>query len=164
MPRDLPLGNGSLLLTFDRNYQIRDIYYPHVGSENHSNGFPFRVGIRRAGGTGASLHQRAALRIAPHLEPRHRRPGRARLPGEAEGTRTGPANEALNTTQSDRGKSCRPSKSRHMRAASRSISRVKSRRPCPSRASRRGWPSSAVRTPPRASRSTSTPTPMSSRM
>lgn len=28
MPRDLPLGNGSLLLAFDENYQIRDLYWP----------------------------------------------------------------------------------------------------------------------------------------
>jgi glucoamylase len=34
--RDLPIGNGSLLVTFDRNYQLRDIYYPRVGQENHT--------------------------------------------------------------------------------------------------------------------------------
>jgi GH15 family glucan-1,4-alpha-glucosidase len=45
MPRDLPLGNGSLLVNFDRDYQIRDIYYPHVGKENHSEGHPFRLGL-----------------------------------------------------------------------------------------------------------------------
>ncbi len=31
MPRDLPLGNGSFLVSFDRYYQIRDLYWPHVG-------------------------------------------------------------------------------------------------------------------------------------
>ncbi len=43
--RDIPVGNGSLLVTFDDKYQIRDIYYPHVGQENHTEGFPFRFGI-----------------------------------------------------------------------------------------------------------------------
>jgi len=44
MPRDLPLGNGSLLVAFDGNYQIRDLYWPHVGQENHAMGHPFRMG------------------------------------------------------------------------------------------------------------------------
>ncbi len=43
--RDIPVGNGSLLVTFDDKYQIRDIYYPHVGQENHTEGFPFRFGV-----------------------------------------------------------------------------------------------------------------------
>ncbi len=43
--RDIPVGNGSLLVTFDDKYQIRDIYFPHVGQENHSEGFPFRFGV-----------------------------------------------------------------------------------------------------------------------
>ncbi len=43
--RDIPVGNGSLLVTFDDKYQIRDLYYPHVGQENHSDGFPFRFGV-----------------------------------------------------------------------------------------------------------------------
>ena len=45
MPRDLPLGNGSLLVNFDALYQVRDIYFPHVGKENHSQGHPFRFGV-----------------------------------------------------------------------------------------------------------------------
>ncbi len=45
MPRDLPIGNGTLLMNFDRDYQVRDIYYPHLGRENHSDGRPFRVGV-----------------------------------------------------------------------------------------------------------------------
>lgn len=45
MPRDVPLGNGSLLIAFDGNYQIRDLYWPHVGEENHAMGHPFRVGV-----------------------------------------------------------------------------------------------------------------------
>ncbi|NJD57865.1 MAG: glycoside hydrolase family 15 [Anaerolineales bacterium] len=45
MPRDLPLGNGSLLVAFDQTYQIRDLYWPHVGQENHALGHPFRTGV-----------------------------------------------------------------------------------------------------------------------
>lgn len=45
MPRDLPLGNGSLLVNFDSTYQIRDIYWPHVGMENHSKGQVSRFGV-----------------------------------------------------------------------------------------------------------------------
>ncbi len=45
MPRDVPLGNGSLLVAFDDRYQIRDLYWPHVGQENHAMGHPFRVGV-----------------------------------------------------------------------------------------------------------------------
>ncbi len=43
--RDIPVGNGSLLVNFDEKYQLRDFYFPHVGQENHSEGFPFRFGI-----------------------------------------------------------------------------------------------------------------------
>jgi len=45
MPRDIPLGNGKLLITFDRYYQIRDIYFPHVGKENQTVGHPSRFGV-----------------------------------------------------------------------------------------------------------------------
>ena len=40
MPRDLPIGNGGLLIGFDLSYEIRDIYYPNVGQENHTMGCP----------------------------------------------------------------------------------------------------------------------------
>src|SRR5688572_10516192 len=43
--RDIPVGNSSLLVNFDDKYQIRDIYFPHVGQENHTEGFPCRFGI-----------------------------------------------------------------------------------------------------------------------
>lgn len=43
--RDIPVGNGSFLVTFDDKYHIRDIYFPHVGQENHTEGFPFRFGV-----------------------------------------------------------------------------------------------------------------------
>ena len=45
MPRDLPLGNGRLLIGFDSNYLIRDIYFPHVGRENQTDGAPCRFGV-----------------------------------------------------------------------------------------------------------------------
>ncbi|MBI3163292.1 MAG: glycoside hydrolase family 15 protein [Chloroflexi bacterium] len=45
MPRDIPVGNGSLLINFDSNYQLRDLYWPHVGLENHTAGHPFRFGV-----------------------------------------------------------------------------------------------------------------------
>ncbi len=45
MPRDLPIGNGNLLINFDTDYNIRDIYYPYVGKENHAGGCVSRTGI-----------------------------------------------------------------------------------------------------------------------
>ncbi|MFC1591626.1 glycoside hydrolase family 15 protein [Thermodesulfobacteriota bacterium] len=45
MPKDIPVSNGSFLLNFDSDYQIRDIYFPFVGQENHSSGHPFRFGV-----------------------------------------------------------------------------------------------------------------------
>ncbi len=36
MPRDLPLGNGQFLVNFDKSYNVRDIYWPHVGQELHT--------------------------------------------------------------------------------------------------------------------------------
>jgi len=44
MPRDIPVGNGSLLVAFDAKYRLADIYFPHVGHENHS-GARFRFGV-----------------------------------------------------------------------------------------------------------------------
>ncbi len=45
MPRDIPVGNGSMLVTFDREYQIRDVYFPYVGKENQTIGHPCRMGV-----------------------------------------------------------------------------------------------------------------------
>ena len=45
MPRDLPLGNGDFLVTFDATYQLRDVFYPNVGLENHTVGEPCRFGV-----------------------------------------------------------------------------------------------------------------------
>jgi glucoamylase len=45
MPRDLPVGNGSLLINFDSTYLLRDFYYPFVGMENQTLGHPSRFGV-----------------------------------------------------------------------------------------------------------------------
>lgn len=44
MPRDIPIGNGNLLVPFDKNYTLREFYLPHIGEENHTKGEPFRFG------------------------------------------------------------------------------------------------------------------------
>lgn len=45
MPRNIPVGNGSLLVCFDNDYAIRDLYFPHVGQENHMGGRLSRFGV-----------------------------------------------------------------------------------------------------------------------
>jgi len=45
MARDIPVGNGKLLVCFDRDYCIRDLYFPHVGQENHLGGNYSRLGV-----------------------------------------------------------------------------------------------------------------------
>ncbi len=45
MPRDIPVSNGNLLIAFDSDYQIRDVYYPYVGQENHAGWGPCRFGV-----------------------------------------------------------------------------------------------------------------------
>ena len=45
MPRNIPVGNGSMLVTFDQHYQVRDLYFPYVGQENHAGGGPCRFGV-----------------------------------------------------------------------------------------------------------------------
>lgn len=45
MPRDLPVGNGTLLVNFDTRYTLRDIYFPHIGQENQTEGEPSRFGV-----------------------------------------------------------------------------------------------------------------------
>jgi len=44
MPRDLLIGNGSLVVAFDSKYRLADLYFPHVGQENHA-GAPSRFGV-----------------------------------------------------------------------------------------------------------------------
>jgi len=45
MARDIPIGNGQLLIAYDPTGIVRDLYYPHVGQENHVDGAKFRVGL-----------------------------------------------------------------------------------------------------------------------
>ncbi|HBG25794.1 MAG: glycoside hydrolase family 15 [Planctomycetes bacterium GWF2_41_51] len=45
MPRDLPVGNGNIFISFDKDYLLREFYYPYVGQENHTSGRPFRFGV-----------------------------------------------------------------------------------------------------------------------
>ena len=45
MARDLPIGNGSLLVAFDADYRVRDLFFPHVGQENHVDGHVCRFGF-----------------------------------------------------------------------------------------------------------------------
>jgi hypothetical protein len=45
MPRDIPIGNGNLLINFDQDYCLRDLYFPRVGNENHTSGHKFKFGI-----------------------------------------------------------------------------------------------------------------------
>jgi GH15 family glucan-1,4-alpha-glucosidase len=45
MPRDLPLSNGRLLVDFDRQYNLRDLYWPHVGMRNQTEGHVNHSGI-----------------------------------------------------------------------------------------------------------------------
>lgn len=44
MPRDLPIGNGSLLVAFDSHYRLSDLYFPRVGMENQAAA-KFRFGV-----------------------------------------------------------------------------------------------------------------------
>lgn len=45
MPRDIPVSNRKLLLCFDQDYCVRDLYFPHVGQENHVGGGYMRFGV-----------------------------------------------------------------------------------------------------------------------
>lgn len=45
MPRDLPLANGHLLVNFDDHYNLRDLYWPHIGERNHTDGHISYTGV-----------------------------------------------------------------------------------------------------------------------
>src|SRR5512140_1574097 len=45
MPRDIPVANGRFLVNFDAGYCIRDIHFPALGKDNHTDGHRFRFGI-----------------------------------------------------------------------------------------------------------------------
>ena len=45
MTRYFALGNGRMLVDLDGVGQVRDLYYPYVGQENHVNGKEHRIGL-----------------------------------------------------------------------------------------------------------------------
>jgi glucoamylase len=46
MPKSLVLGNGNLLICFDKYAQVSDFFFPYVGLENHTGGhYEHRVGV-----------------------------------------------------------------------------------------------------------------------
>jgi oligosaccharide amylase len=45
VPRKLCIGNGNLLAAYDGNLNIRDMYFPFVGMENHVGGHLCRIGV-----------------------------------------------------------------------------------------------------------------------
>lgn len=45
MARSLLLSNGYLAVAMDQDGFVRDIYYPHVGLENHVSGNKHRIGV-----------------------------------------------------------------------------------------------------------------------
>src|SRR3989344_3839550 len=45
MPRSLVLGNGNVLIGFDRYGRVRDFHFPHVGLENQTADCIHRIGI-----------------------------------------------------------------------------------------------------------------------
>jgi GH15 family glucan-1,4-alpha-glucosidase len=45
MPRDLPVANGHMLVNFDAGYNLRDIYWPHIGLRNHTEGHVSHSGV-----------------------------------------------------------------------------------------------------------------------
>lgn len=45
MPRPVVVGNGRMLITFDGDYAMRDLYYPHVGMLNQLCGDRNQLGV-----------------------------------------------------------------------------------------------------------------------
>lgn len=45
MPRPVVIGNGRMLITFDGDYAMRDLYYPHVGMLNQLCGDKNALGV-----------------------------------------------------------------------------------------------------------------------
>ena len=45
MPRNIPVGNGEMLVAFDDLYRIRDLHWPNVGMPNHTCGHLQRFGV-----------------------------------------------------------------------------------------------------------------------
>ncbi len=45
MPRSIVIGNGSVLVGYDANYSLRDLYFPRVGEVNQTMGSLCRTGF-----------------------------------------------------------------------------------------------------------------------
>ncbi|MDT3700435.1 MAG: glycoside hydrolase family 15 protein [Thermincola sp.] len=45
MPRQLVVGNGKMLVNFDSDTNIRDLYFPYVGQSNHIQGNKNSIGV-----------------------------------------------------------------------------------------------------------------------
>jgi len=45
MPRSIVIGNGNVLVGFDANYTVRDLYFPRVGDANQTMGNPCHTGF-----------------------------------------------------------------------------------------------------------------------
>lgn len=45
MPRDIPVANGSALVSFDSQAMLRELHFPFIGQENHTGNTPFRFGL-----------------------------------------------------------------------------------------------------------------------
>ena len=52
------IGNGNLLVGYDADYNVRDLFFPYVGMENPL-GRASDLVARRAGGDGGRLRQEA---------------------------------------------------------------------------------------------------------
>ncbi len=69
MPRSLIVGNGSLLATFDECMQMRDLYYPNVGKEDHTvYGNVHRTGVW-VEGKGFAWFDNPSWKITPRYKP-----------------------------------------------------------------------------------------------
>ena len=45
MPRSIVIGNGRVLVNYDANYAVRDLYFPRVGQDNQTMGNLCRTGF-----------------------------------------------------------------------------------------------------------------------
>ncbi len=45
MPRNLVMGNGKIAVALDGNMNVRDLFYPQVGLENHVIGHELKTGV-----------------------------------------------------------------------------------------------------------------------
>lgn len=50
VPRDLPVGNGNVLINYDDTYNVRDVYFPYVGQENQASNHLSHFGVWSAEG------------------------------------------------------------------------------------------------------------------